>query len=389
MGNLNGKAGTRRSKTGTWAGSLVVLAAILTGCPLPFQFSRQGWSGNASAVDPSTPDVTAGPTLTYTQSAGGSGGLTTGQTVTTSSDTMIELVTETPGAVIYYSTDGSTPDPRSAQTSQFSSGTPITLSIPSPSVSNSSKSLTIKATAIGPNMKPSLVTSATVTLQYPQAAAPVFSVPGGFYSGDQSVTLSSSTSGATIYYTQVNGPGPAPRPVPGQPGTLTYTGPLVLPGPLSTTAGITAIAVKAQLIESASASASYSTIALSQIIAADPTMTSTAINNSDGSVLPVGEVILYNTSSGHYGAMVITNNNSDGNHGILFNFTTYDTAGNVLATGTNVQCRGTYLFDLDAQPNGLEGTGAGMDFWMENVTGTNRAFQPTNGARFVLNGLAP
>jgi hypothetical protein len=37
----------------------------------------------------------------------------------------------------------------------------------------SSKSVTINAVAIGSNMKPSLLTSATVNLQYPRAAAPV------------------------------------------------------------------------------------------------------------------------------------------------------------------------------------------------------------------------
>jgi len=200
------------------------------------------------------------------------------------------------------------------------------------------------------------------------------------------VTLSTTTAGASIYYLTVNGAGPAPRPVPGQTGTL-YTGPLVLPGSGAGTVSVTAIAVKSQLIESPSASDSFSSVELSAITAASPAMTSSPIDNSDGNVLPVGEQIYYQTSSGNYGALVILDNNSDGNHGIRFDFTTYDSSGNVLATGANVQCRGTWLFDLDYQPNGLEGVSGGMDFQMENQTSTSRSLTPNGGARFFLNGV--
>ncbi len=236
---------------------LILLGTALAGCPLPYQYTRAGWVGNASTVDPSTPSISGIPRITYTQSSGSGGTIVTGGTATTSSDTMITLVSDTTGAVIYYTTDGTTPDPRSSQTSRFNPGSPILLSVPSPSPTDSSASISLKAAAIGPNMKPSPVMSAGVTVQYPQAAAPVFSPAGGSYTTDQSLVMTSATPGAVIYYTLVNGPGPAPAPVPGQAGTLQYSGPVTLTGPASSYT-ISAIATVSQMIASAQASASYS-----------------------------------------------------------------------------------------------------------------------------------
>ncbi|MGD0724760.1 MAG: chitobiase/beta-hexosaminidase C-terminal domain-containing protein [Spirochaetia bacterium] len=234
------------------AGLVVALAA---GCPLPYQYSKEGWAGNASAVDPSSPGITAGPTLSYSASAEG-GTISNTETATTSSDTTITLQTATPGSVIYYTIDGTTPDPRASQTSRYVPRTPLTLAITTPTVDDSSRSLTVKASAIGPNMKPSLVMSATVNLQYPQAAMPIFSIPGDTYTADQSLGLSTTTEGATIYYTMMSGQGPAPRPVPGQAGTLPYSGSILVSGP-SNTWTITAIAVKTQMIDSKTQTVSY------------------------------------------------------------------------------------------------------------------------------------
>jgi len=69
--------------------------------------------------------------------------------------------------------------------------------------------------------------------------------------------MTSATPGAVIYYTLVNGPGPAPTPVPGQPGTLQYSGPVTLTGPASSYT-ISAIATAGQMIASGPAGASYS-----------------------------------------------------------------------------------------------------------------------------------
>ncbi len=376
---------------------MVVAASLLAvaGCPLPFQFTRQGWAGNSGTVDPSTPDITAMPALDYS-SSGGSGILQTGQNITTPGDTQITLHTDTVGSVIYYTTDGSTPDPRAASTSKYSSSSPLSLAIANPSPSNSSVAMTIKATAIGPNMKPSQVLSATVTVKYPQAAAPAFSPAAGFYTADQTVLLSSATGGSTLYYTIVNGPGPAPRPQPGQAGTTQYSGGISVAGS-GNTWSVAAIAVHGQMIDSATANAtftinylqSYSSITEPEIAALSPQMTPTQIDNSGTSpALPVGQVFLYVTSSGNFGKMVITNNNVDGNDGIGFRFTTYNPDGTILATNPSAVCNGTFLFDLDLPPAGSETAGT-PDFWMRNDTSTARAFQPENGARFMLGGVDP
>jgi hypothetical protein len=236
--------------------ALGALALGLWGCPLPFQFSPSGWPSAAPTADPSTPEITAPPVLVFSQSSGGGGTLGDGQSGSTSSDTRIQLECQTVGAVIYYTTDGSAPDPRAAATRIYRPDSPITLAIASPTADNSSKALLVKAAAIGPNMKPSLVASSTVSLQYPQTAQPTFSPPGGGYTEDQSVQISSATPGAVIYYTLVGGAGPAPRPQPGQAGTLEYTGAVAVPGP-SNTWTLAAIAVKDQMIDSTAGGAQY------------------------------------------------------------------------------------------------------------------------------------
>ncbi len=365
------------------------LAAVI-GCPQPFQYTRQGWSGNSGTVDPSTPSITAAPGVSYS-SSGGSGTLQSGGTATTTADTQITLQTSTVGSVIYYTTDGSNPDPRSSTTNKYSSS--ITVSLASPTVSNSSIAMTIKAIAIGPNMMPSTVSSAKVTVQYPQAAAPVLSPPAGAYVRTPvSVTLSSATAGSTIYYTTASGTGPAPLPVPGQPGTTQYSGAISLAMP----GAIAAVAIHGQMIDSVTSNGaytvdnltSYATITWPEIALESSQMTSSTINNSNGSQIPVGQIFLYITSSGNYGKLVVTNNNIDGNNGMGFRFTTYNPGGSILATNTAATCRGTYLYDLDAAPAGAE-TSTGADLWMDNATPTVRSFDPQNGARFLLGGVDP
>jgi hypothetical protein len=88
-------------------------------------------------------------------------------------------------AAIYYTTDGSTPTSNSA----LYTG-PIHLS----------GSQTVKAVASANSYPLSGVTTAVYVI-LPPAATPEFSVPAGTYTSAQSVALSDSTSGATIYYT--------------------------------------------------------------------------------------------------------------------------------------------------------------------------------------------
>jgi len=99
--------------------------------------------------------------------------------------TTVTLTAVTPGAVIHYTTNGA--NPTSADSSVSSGGT---ISI--------DQSVTLKAAAWAGSMPSSNVAVAVYTMNLP---APTFSPSAGTYYTNQSVTLTSSVSGATIRYT--------------------------------------------------------------------------------------------------------------------------------------------------------------------------------------------
>jgi len=149
------------------------------------------------------------------------GSYTSPQTVT--------LASTTPGALIYYTIDGSTPTLLSNPY-----GTPIPVEM----------SMTISAIAIATGYTNSSVATAAYVIEAP-AAVPVFTPSGGTYKGTQSVTLSSTTPGAVIYYT-VNGAAPTTA-------SAQYKGPILV----SSDTTITAIATAAGYLDSTASSAAY------------------------------------------------------------------------------------------------------------------------------------
>jgi hypothetical protein len=102
----------------------------------------------------------------------------------------VSLSTATAGAIIYYTTDGS--DPRTSSTRVLYSA-PI----------NISETITIKAYAVKDNMSDSDVVSFTyiIDLSAEEVAAPTASPGSGTYEATVSVSLSTATPGAAIYYT--------------------------------------------------------------------------------------------------------------------------------------------------------------------------------------------
>src|SRR3989441_1324155 len=88
----------------------------------------------------------------------------------------------TPGATIYYPTDGTTP----TTASTVYTG-PISIA----------QTTTLKAMATASGMTDSTVATVTYTLQ---AATPTFSPPGGTYVLPQLVSISDASPGVTIYY---------------------------------------------------------------------------------------------------------------------------------------------------------------------------------------------
>ena len=96
----------------------------------------------------------------------------------------VTISTTTGGATIRYTTDGSTPS--ETQGTVYSS--PVNISV----------NTTLKAIAYESNMADSSVAMGTYTIQ---VAAPSFSPGGGSYGSAQTVTISTTTGGATIRYT--------------------------------------------------------------------------------------------------------------------------------------------------------------------------------------------
>jgi hypothetical protein len=106
----------------------------------------------------------------------------------------VTISTTTPSATIYYTTNGTAPTTSSAVYSG-------TISV--------SSSETIEAIATATGFSPSGVGSAAyvITGSVPAAATPTFTPVAGTYATAQSVTISSTTPSATIYYT-TNGTAP-------------------------------------------------------------------------------------------------------------------------------------------------------------------------------------
>ena len=109
-------------------------------------------------------------------------------------------------AQVYYTLDGSIPDPLNPNTFLYAPGDMI----------NITGDTTINAIAVLAGWNTSEMMSASYTFQ---ANAPIFSVPGGWYESPQIVALSSSTTGASIRYT-LDGTNPSIT------NGLDYTGPI-------------------------------------------------------------------------------------------------------------------------------------------------------------------
>jgi hypothetical protein len=128
---------------------------------------------------------------------------------------------------IHYTTDGSTP----------TTASPVyTTQIPL------STATTLKAIAVGNGLSASVVASASYVFQ---AAKPKISPAGGSYTSAQSVIITDSSPGVTIYYTTDGSTPTASSPV--------YTSAI----PVSVTTTIRAIGKRTGFLDSAMASATY------------------------------------------------------------------------------------------------------------------------------------
>jgi len=184
---------------------------------------------------------------TYVSTATGSG-ITATPVITPATGTYpsaqsVTITDSSSGATIYYTVDSSQPTSSSIQyTGSFTVGT----------------TTTVKAIATAPNLTQSATASSVITISQSAAATPVITPATGTYSSAQSVTITDSTSGASIYYT-LDGSQPTTS-------STQYTGSFTV----STTTTVKAIASAANFAQSATAS---SVITVSQSAAATPLIT--------------------------------------------------------------------------------------------------------------------
>lgn len=167
-----------------------------------------------------------------------SGTYTSAQTVT--------LTDGTTNAVIYYTTDGTQP---TTSSNRYNGGITV------------AQTETIEAIALAPNYSVSSVAAATYTIAPAAVAAPTFSPAPGIYSSAQMVTISDTTSGATIYYTTDDTAATL--------SSTVYTAPISV----SQTETINAIAAAAGYPNSADAQAIYS-------ISSGPTLSGAVFSGS-------------------------------------------------------------------------------------------------------------
>jgi hypothetical protein len=179
-----------------------------------------GYTNSAVA----TAAYTIAPLLPTPSFSPAAGTYATSQTVTISDATA--------GTTIYYTTNGTTPTTSSPV---YSSA--ITVSAPE----------TIEAIAVETGYTNSAMGTAAYTIT-PVLPAPTFSPVAGSYSSSQSVTISDSTAGTTIYYT-TNGTTPTTS-------STVYSGAITV----SATETIEAIAVKTGFTNSAVATAVYTIV---------------------------------------------------------------------------------------------------------------------------------
>jgi hypothetical protein len=135
---------------------------------------------------------------------------------TFSSDQQVTIYTATPGAILYYTTDGTPP----TTTSQVYSG-PI-------SVYGNGTVLTISAKAYNDGMAPSSISKGTYTILYPITPPKVLSIqlslPSDTYYQPKTISISTTPPGASVRYT-TDGSNPSAT------NGAFYLGPIALTSP--------------------------------------------------------------------------------------------------------------------------------------------------------------
>jgi hypothetical protein len=228
---------------------------------------------------------------------------------TYASSQTVTLSDATVGATIYYTINGTVPT-----TSSTLYSAPITV--------GASETLNAVAIATGYSISP--VSSAAYAITLP-SATPTFSPIAGTYTAAQSVTISDTTPGATIYYT-TNGTTPTTS-------SSVYSGPITV----STTETVYAIAVATGYTSSAAGTAAYTITSVAPVINFATGFTSTSLNLLGASIVN--------------GALEVTDGGSGEEHAAWYTKT------------VNVQA-----FTTDFNIQDTSATADGMTFTIQNAS---------------------
>lgn len=182
--------------------------------------SKSGMSSSAVAVANYT--ITS-PSIVATPAISPNGG-------TFATPPTVTITSATSGATIYYTTNGNEPNPGTTFTKVYTG--PFTISA----------TTTVRAFGRKTDMSQSVTAVANFTITVATTVAtPVITPATGSFSGPQTVSITCSTSGATIYYTTSGN-----NPSPGTSFTKIYSGPFLI----SSSATVRAMGVKAGLTNS-------------------------------------------------------------------------------------------------------------------------------------------
>ena len=278
--------------------------------------------GNSSSTSGS--NGTATPTFSP-----GAGTYNVSQTVT--------IADTTQGAVLYCTTDGTTPTTSSPVCAQ-----PTTVF----------KSEYLQAIAVAPGQPSSAVASAGYTIALNPAATPTFSPAGGTFTGAQSVAISDATAGVNVFYT-LDGSVPTAN------STL-YTGPVTI----SQTETLSAFAVASGLADSGVNSALYTI----QAVLPSPSISGIAPTSANAGgaafTLTVNGANFVSGAAVQWNGTALT--------------TTYVSAAQLTAAvpASLIASAGTVNVAV-AQPTGISGVAT---FTINGVTPTITALNPSSGA---------
>jgi Chitobiase/beta-hexosaminidase C-terminal domain len=166
--------------------------------PVPGEGTAVQYTGTPIAIHQTTVVKAVATVTNWTNSSTGSATYTLKVSTPTFSPAMgtystsqsVTISDITPSAVIWYTTDGTTPVPGEGTAVQYT-GTPVAVN----------QTTTVKAVAAITGWTTSNLASAAYTLK---VATPTFSPAAGTYTAAQSVTISDSNSSAVIWYTTDN-----------------------------------------------------------------------------------------------------------------------------------------------------------------------------------------